>query len=183
MDPARLVFILRQIEEIPLEYMVTGSIAAILYGKPRLTHDMDLVVAFPSEKIPLFCKRFETEEFYCPPSETLRNEILRGDGGQFNLIDNQTGFKIDFYPFRSDPLARWGFNRKKQIEILPKEYVWVSPPEYVILHKLLFFREGGSEKHLSDIRAILEVSGSVVDQDALKMWIQNLRLDPEWGKV
>ena len=55
MDPKRLLVFLRLIEKIPIEYMVTGSIAAILYGKPRLTHDMDVVVVFPRYKVQDFC--------------------------------------------------------------------------------------------------------------------------------
>ena len=183
MEPRRLVQVLRRVEEIPLEYMVTGSIAAILYGKPRLTHDLDMVVAFSSDKIALFCAKFATEDFYCPPEEVLQRESTRGDGGHFNLIDQQTGFKFDFYPFRSDPLARWGFTRKKQLEFLPKESIWVAPPEYVICHKLIFYRKGGSDKHLTDIQSILDVSGHELDRNALVMWIEKLGLEAEWNKV
>ncbi len=183
MEPALLLRVLKLIEDIPLEYMVTGSIAAIRYGKPRLTHDLDMVVAFPSEKIDPFRRKFATKEFYCPPEDALLREIGRGDGGHFNLIDHQSGFKFDFYPFRSDRLAQWGIARKKRIEIVAGEKVWVAPPEYVICHKLIFFREGGSDKHLTDIRSILEVSGSELDQDALKDWIQKLGLDAQWNKV
>ena len=71
MDPKRLLVFLRLIEKIPIEYMVTGSIAAILYGKPRLTHDMDVVVVFPRYKVQDFCRHFISDEFYCPPSKTI----------------------------------------------------------------------------------------------------------------
>ena len=32
-------------------YMVTGSIASIIYGEPRLTHDIDLVVQIDTGRI------------------------------------------------------------------------------------------------------------------------------------
>jgi hypothetical protein len=38
-----LVFI-RPLNDLGIPYMVTGSVAAMLYGEPRLTHDVDLVL-------------------------------------------------------------------------------------------------------------------------------------------
>ena len=35
----------------------------------------------------------------------------------------------------------------------------LAPAEYVIVRKLEYYREGGSEKHLRDIRSMLAVSG------------------------
>jgi len=35
---------------------------------------------------------------------------------------------------------------------VPNAPEYAAPPEYVILRKLQYFREGGSEKHLLDIK-------------------------------
>lgn len=183
MDPGQLLKCIRLIEKIPLEYMVSGSIAAILYGKPRLTHDMDVVVSFPQTSIQKFVQIFDTKEFYCPPSEVLEEEIKRGDDGQFNIIDQTTGFKIDVYPFKSDPLIVWGFERRKKIELLEDEAIWVAPPEYVILKKLAYYKEGGSDKHLEDIRSILEVSREDVDQKEIERWVERLDFTVFWQKA
>lgn len=180
MDIKRLLHVLRILESIPIDYMVTGSIAAILYGKPRLTHDMDVVVVLHPRQIARFCSSFPMEEFYCPYPEALAEEIQRGDRGHFNLIDQTTGFKVDIYPFDKDPLVAWGFERRRHIELLQGEPVWVAPPEYVILKKLIYFQEGRSEKHLEDIRAMLEVSGDHIDHEVLASWVQKLRLQEEW---
>ena len=59
---------------------------------------------------------------------------------------------------------------------------WFAPPESVIVNKLLFFKEGGSEKHLEDIRAMLE-STTDIDRKVLLEWIQELRVEPEWELV
>lgn len=183
MELKRLLLVLRLLENIHIDYMVTGSIAAILYGKPRLTHDMDVVVAFPSANISLFHRTFSTDEFYCPPLETLAEEIHRGTRGQFNVIDNISGFKVDFYPMGNDPLILWGFERKKNIELLPNELVWVAPPEYVILKKLQYYKEGGSQKHLEDIKAILDVSGDSVDKTGVIPWAKKLSIFDLWNQV
>jgi hypothetical protein len=63
------------------------------------------------------------------------------------------------------------------------EPVVVAPPEYVILRKLEFYREGGSDKHLRDIRAMLAVSPDLINQAELEEWIGRRRLHAEWKKI
>jgi hypothetical protein len=58
--------------------------------------------------------------------------------------------------------------------------VYFAPPEYVILWKLEFFREGGGEKHLRDIRGMLLVSGETIDRDLLDRACAELGLSPQW---
>ena len=59
----------------------------------------------------------------------------------------------------------------------------LAPPEYVIVRKLEYFREGGSEKHLRDIRSMLAVSREQIDDAELKKWIQRLDLEAEWQQL
>lgn len=59
----------------------------------------------------------------------------------------------------------------------------VAPPEYVILRKLEYHREGGSEKHLRDIRAMLALSLVPIDRAALADWLARLGLEAQWRLV
>jgi hypothetical protein len=59
--------------------------------------------------------------------------------------------------------------------------LWLAPPEYVILHKLEFFREGGSEKHLRDIRGILQ--NTDIDRGMLQKEIAARALEDAWRAV
>ena len=59
----------------------------------------------------------------------------------------------------------------------------LAPPEYVIVRKLEYFREGGSDKHLRDIRSMLAVSGDQLDRAALNDWIVRRGLEAEWQKI
>ena len=63
------------------------------------------------------------------------------------------------------------------------EPIIIAPPEYVIVRKLEYFREGRSEKHLRDIRAMLAVSGEQLDRTILNEWIQRQGLESEWRQV
>jgi hypothetical protein len=59
----------------------------------------------------------------------------------------------------------------------------LAPPEYVILRKLEYHREGGLENHLRDIRAMIAVSGEQLDRTALQDWMSRLDLNDEWRQV
>ena len=80
-----------------LNYMVTGAVASIIYGEPRLTHDIDIVVEINEDQVDKIVGAFPLEEFYCPPPEVLMLEIKRSRRGHFNLIHHDTGFKADIY--------------------------------------------------------------------------------------
>jgi hypothetical protein len=66
-------FIVR-LERLGLPYFVTGSTAGIIYGEPRLTHDVDIVVALSPRHVHAFVEAFPLEEFDCPPEDVLAIE-------------------------------------------------------------------------------------------------------------
>ena len=59
----------------------------------------------------------------------------------------------------------------------------VAPPEYVIVRKLEYFREGGSEKHLRDIRSVLATSPDLVQRSDLERLIAKRGLQEYWKKA
>ena len=69
-----------------------------------------------------------------------------------------------------------------QLEISSRA-IWFAAPEAVILHKLRFFREGGGEKHLRDIRGMLAVSGDSLDLPAIDDACARTGLAAEWAQA
>lgn len=67
----------------------------------------------------------------------------------------------------------WAFGHRRQLSV-GEVPVWLAPPEYVVVQKLEFFREGGSEKHIRDIRGMLAVTdldhGILVDESGAATW-------------
>jgi hypothetical protein len=173
----------RKLNELALVYMVTGSVAGVLYGEPRVTHDVDVVLVLPpGQAISAFALAFPIDEYYCPPEEVLLQEALRAQRGHFNLIHHESGFRADIYLANRDPLHAWALRERRALDV-GGEKVWVAPPEYVIVRKLEFFREGGSEKHIEDIRAMLRVSRDLVRADVVESWVGRLGLGAEWERV
>lgn len=170
-----------RLERLGIPYFVTGSMAGIVYGEPRMTHDIDIVVALSQRGVHAFVEAFPLEEFYCPPEDVLAIEVRRGQRGHCNLIHHDTGFKADIY-IAFDELHRWAFARRRSVE-LDGMNVALAPVEYVIVRKLEYFREGRSEKHVRDIRGMLEVSAGEIDRSALEPWIERLGLGAEWRQI
>jgi hypothetical protein len=172
----------RALNKLGLTYMVTGSVASMLYGEIRLTNDVDLVVVLDRSRIPNLLEAFPEEEFYVPPAYVIGTEASRAQRGLFNLLHHATGFKADIYLSGQDPLNAWALPRSRRVEI-DGEPMMVAPPEYVIVRKLEFYREGGSEKHLRDIRSMLDVTPELPCRAELEQFIAERGLQALWRKA
>ncbi len=165
--------------KLQANYFVTGAVAGIIYGEPRLTHDLDLVIEIDRRDVDRFVAAFPLDAFYCPPAEIINVEIGRDYRGHFNLIHHGTGFKADVYLSGKDELHKWAMANRQSSEY-EENVLWLAPIEYVILRKLEYYREGGSGKHLRDIRSMLDISADRIDSAFLESKIQEFDLEREW---
>jgi len=172
----------QKLNELGVRYMVSGSVAAIYYGEPRLTNDVDIILFLRREDSRRLFDAFPDAEFYRPPLEVIEAERSRDQRGHFNLIHHETGFKADIYLIARDELHAWGIANAVLAEIYGQKVVF-APPEYVIVRKLQFFREGGSGKHLRDISRMLIGLGEEWNREPLLGMIREQRLESEWEKA
>ena len=138
-----------------IKYMVTGSVASICYGEPRMTHDIDLVVMLTNDDVEKLGKIFPSDQFYIPPKEVIRVEMSRSTRGHFNIIHFDSAFKADIYMTGNDKLQLWGMANRRRWSIDNTEF-WIAFPEYVIIKKLHYWEESEHEKHIRDIEAMLQ---------------------------
>jgi hypothetical protein len=89
---------------------------------------------------------------------------------------------LPYFVTGSDELHQWALAHRRSVT-LDGLNISVAPVEYVILRKLEYFREGKSEKHVRDIREMLEVSPEEVDRPFLEQWITRLGLTAEWRRI
>lgn len=172
----------QRLNALGVPYMVSGSVAVIIYGEPRLTHDVVLIVVLDRQHIARLPEVFPPAEFYCPPTEVITVEAAREQRGHFNIIHHETGFKADVYLSGRDPLHAWGLARARRLE-MEGQALFVAPPEYVILRKLEYYRDGGSEKHLRDIRSILATSPETIQITELEQQIAARGLQQAWQQI
>jgi hypothetical protein len=53
----------------------------------------------------------------------------------------------------------------------------------VIIGKMLYYQEGGSEKHLRDIAGMLRVGGGLVDRAYIEKWARELGVMDVWHAI
>ncbi len=181
LEPDLIEIFVQPLNRARVRYIISGSVAAMLYGEPRVTHDIDLVVFLRSADAARLAGMYPEPAFYVPPPEAILQEFAR-ERGHFNILHVDSGLKADLYLAGRDELHAWAFARAQSYTV-GAEGVTVAPPEYVILRKLEYYREGGSDKHLRDIRSILAVSGEQLDRLALSEWSVRLRVESEWRKA
>lgn len=165
------------LETLRIDYMLVGSVASSAYGEPRLTQDIDVVVDLRADQVARLCAAFCAPEYYVSPDAAA--EAVR-QGGQFNIIHPSSGNKIDLILARKDRWGREQFRRRQRAWILPDREGYIARPEDVILSKMEYYREGGSEKHLRDITGILKISPDQVDRDYVGLWAGRLGLTDIW---
>jgi len=165
---------------LDVPWMAVGSIASSAYGERRSTLDVDVVAVVGKQNASRFSSIFPETDFYCPPAEVIEIESARPERGHFNLIHHHSVYKADIYVATGSEFERWAFKNRRAL-MAGETPVWLAPPEYVILHKLEFYREGGSEKHLRDIRGMLAVTD--IDRPFLEKEIDARQLQAAWQAV
>ena len=181
-EPDLIQIFTRRLNKQDICYMVTGAVASIIYGEPRLTNDIDMVVELKVNDVDKILGAFPDNEFYCPPAEIMKIEIGRNQRGHFNIIHHETGFKADVYLVGEDSLHHWAIANRTVVNVEGEE-IWVAPPEYVIIRKLEYYKEGGSNKHLRDIIGIIEISEDRINFKELQHKIEYQGLQEVWNKI
>ena len=172
--------VVRTLNAQGIPFMLVGAYASSLYGEPRLTLDLDIVVDLKDDQVKPLFEAFPVGE-YCADLNAMRDAVRRS--AQFNVIHVPTGCKVDFIVVKKTPFGRQEFSRRRNQPILAGENCYVATPEDVIIGKLRFFRMGGSEKHLRDIAGILRVSGVQVDRCYVEQWAEELGVTEIWQTV
>jgi len=87
---------------------------------------------------------------------------------QFNVIHPASGMKVDFFVV-GDLIERSQIERRLRRALLPGVDAWYSPPEELVVKKLLYYQGGVSDKHLRDITSMLRISPDRIDLSRLRI--------------
>lgn len=168
------------LEHLHIPYLVTGSVAAMAYGEPRLTNDIDVVADIVDRHIADLLKAFPSDEFYL--SEEAMKEAIR-TSGQFNVIHPASGLKVDIILRQNTLFDSSRFGRIRRIHPSESYQADFASPEDVIVKKMEYYKGGGSEKHLRDITGILKISGEKVNRTYIVDWAKRLGLIEIWEAI
>lgn len=172
-----LKFVCRRLEEVGIPYMLTGSVAANFYAVPRMTRDIDIVIELLELEADRFFQTFQSD-FYISLSsikEAINYQSI------FNIIHNDTVFKIDFIIRKSSSYRQVEFKRRKRVQF-DDVLIWIVSPEDLILSKLFWAKDSLSELQIRDVKNLL---GSLknLDEGYIQQWVKELNLQHVFEKV
>ena len=155
--------------------MLVGSHASSYYGEPRSTHDVDLVVDLPRNRIR------DLLDSFGPPQYYLSEAALR-EGRMANLLDIENGDKADLFLLGTSVDERREFSRRRTV-VLDGEKVELASVEDTIVAKLRWYVESGSDRQLLDVRMMWKAQESHIDRNYLQARISDLDLESTWRQA
>jgi hypothetical protein len=171
--------VVKALESAGVPYMLTGSFASSFHGAPRTTQDVDIVIAPTLGSLQRLILEFPEDRYY-----VSREAALQAYGAEslFNVIDMESGWKIDFIVRKSRPFSIEEFERRREAELLGTT-VYIASAEDVLLSKLEWAKMSGSDRQIADVAAILRTQGTDVDVEYVKRWVAVLGLQSEWKRA
>ena len=172
--------VVRSLQGLGIEFMLSGSLASSLQGEARATHDIDLVTRLTLQDVDRLFTMFNVERFYLS-KEAIADAIRTRR--MFNLLETATGEKVDFWVLTDSPFDQSRFARRQQID-LGEFVIDVSSPEDTILMKLLWCKQsGGSEKQFNDVLRVYELQAALLDMRYIHSWVEELDIKDLWQRV
>ncbi len=167
-----LVKIAKILNKLRIPYIVTGGYAVSVWGRPRSTFDIDVVIEIPKSKIDALAKALrEVSKMGYVDEFMMENAVERK--GEFNFIHAESGIKIDFWVLKDKLLEISKMERRIFKKILGEKVYFISP-EDLILSKLEWYEKTQSTRQLEDVESVLRISGKKLDMKYLKQWAKKL---------
>jgi hypothetical protein len=165
----------QRLDAANIAYMLTGSMAMNYYAQPRMTRDIDLVVALRREDADRVVKIFSPD--YYVSREAVESSISRQS--MFNLIHNESVIKVDCIIRKQNAYRLEEFGRRRRIALQGFE-TWIVSKEDLILSKLFWAKDSRSETQLRDVRNLLATG---CDRDYIKRWTAELDVANLWQEI
>lgn len=166
-----LKIVVEKLEDCGIAYMIVGSFASNIHGKPRTTHDADMVVEINESGIEKFAQALGNDFYF--DVETAKDAVRKKF--MCNILHYDTGFKIDMIIRKNRAFSFSEFKRKELDDLLGRQY-WFATPEDTILAKLEWSKIGESERQFNDAVNIAIVQKGNLDFDYLHYWAADLKL-------
>jgi hypothetical protein len=164
-----------RLDSAGLEFMLTGSMAMNFYAQPRMTRDIDLVIALTATNASKIQTIF-VPDYYVSP-EAVRDAITHES--MFNLIHEDSITKVDFIVRKHSPYRLVEFGRRKRIEI--EDFTtWIVSKEDLIISKLDWAKDTRSSQQFGDIRNLLSTG---CDANYIAHWTEILGLASLWSEI
>lgn len=164
-----------RLEGAGIGYMLTGSMAMNYYAQPRMTRDIDVVVALRPADAARMVQLFSAD--YYVSREAVDSSIAHES--LFNLIHNESVIKVDCIVRKRSEYRLAEFDRRQRIKIEDFE-TWIVSKEDLILSKLFWAKDSRSELQFRDVKNLISTG---CDRDYIERWTQVLGIANLWQEV
>jgi hypothetical protein len=161
-----------RLERGGIDYMLTGSMAMNYYAQPRMTRDIDFVVALTPRHADSIVRLFVPD--YYVSLEAVRSSIAQES--LFNLIHQESVIKVDCIVRKRSPYRRAEFERRQRI-VIEDFSTWITSKEDLIISKLWWAKDSHSELQLRDVK---NLASTGYDADYIDRWTKELGLHNLW---
>lgn len=165
-----LAEVVDQLERADVDYMIGGSVASSIYGEPRTTRDIDIVMEVTATSLRRLFAAFDRDRVYI--DEPHPDERILA-GRMFNLLDLRGGWKVDLVIRKDRPFSEVEFGRRQQLLVLGVPAM-VASVEDVLLTKLEWATLSGSSRQVDDALGIVAVQQLALDVPYLRHWAAQL---------
>jgi hypothetical protein len=162
----------RVLTQLGVSYYITGGVAAIAYGEPRTTRDLDLVLAVSLLDLDRLVTALEAEGFYVPGIDEVKSGRLNSLG----VTHTETISRADLLIAGPGDFEQAKFARVRPIAFPGLPALNFASPEDLILSKLLWGQQTQSEKQWRDVLGIVKVQADRLDAEYLSLWAERLGL-------
>lgn len=167
-DPRHLLAAIAEtLKDLDIPYAITGGMAIYVWGRPRFTADIDVIVQLYEKDVgalSLALKRLSKASYV--DTEMMQWALERK--GEFNFIDGASGIKVDFWVLKKGEFEENQLRRRIGKKVLNKTVFFVSP-EDLILSKLRWYTISESSRQLEDVESILKIQRGL-DWKYLSRW-------------
>ncbi len=157
MEPEKLLLnVVKILDKLKIKYFITGGYAVSVWGRPRSTADIDIVIELIEPQIEsLFGALKKISKSGYLDKDVARYAVKHN--GEFNFIEPETGLKVDFWVVKNDKRAETEY-KNRVIKKISNRNIYFISPEDLIISKLFWYRETMSNRHLEDIESIIKIS-------------------------
>lgn len=165
----------RRLERAGIPFMLTGSMAMNFYAEPRMTRDIDIVVALCQGDEERIAFLFEPD--YYISREAVTSAISHQS--LFNLVHHESIIKVDCIVRKTSEYRRTEFDRRRRVRVSNVE-TWITTKEDLILSKLYWAKDSFSDLQLRDVRNLMATG---FDSEYIAKWSAELGLRELWLKL
>lgn len=174
METVSLAFeVVDAIEREQIPYMLVGSFSSNIWGVPRSTKDLDLVVELGSQSIHSITRHLDSK-FRLQPQMAFESVT----GTARHIIDVEgTHFKVEIFRLSGDPHDQERFQRRVQVR-WRNRLIWFPSPEDVIVTKLRWLAGLRRNKDFDDALQVAKVLRKELDWPYMERWCEKHETRP-----